>query len=275
MQLFPTEGTDPHARKFGVEIECGLPGGVDEAWDLFPDELDDDGSDYCWSCHEDGSGVELATPPLQGEAGFRTLRRALTRLRDNDGFVTDYDGLHVHHDAPEFVRSPQKCLLLVKSWINNLDAIHEMVAPRRRTSGACPSWGEHYLRNLEQWASGLIDGHAYFGRNDLNLSSLAEHGTIEIRLHEGTLDPDVAEAWIRFGQVLIHETLQQAEPIESSLSDELFMSRIRLSPEALATLAAKKQQGYHTPASGWLQDHPEYDGDGEYDDDGEWQREGY
>lgn len=240
---------DPHARQFGVEIECGLPGGVEQGSELFEcswQDWDDESPNYDrWYCDEDGSGVELKTPILRGEAGFEKLRWAMDRLKEHNGFVTSADGLHIHHDAPEFVGNPGLCVQLVDSWRNNQTAIHELVHPRRRANGACPSWSNGYYEGLLKWYRGEHT-HLYATRNDLNIASLSGYGSIEFRLHEGTLDADVAIAWIMFGQRFLHEVIQNAAPLEESQTDELLMSRIQLSDEAKAILAAKKNSNYIT-----------------------------
>lgn len=244
---------DPHARRFGVEIECGLSGGVNAAAELFNiswdgdwDSDEEDSED--WSVCDDGSGVELRTPILQGEAGFERLRWAMDRLKDAGAFVTPADGLHVHHDAPEFEGNASLCVQLVNSWRNNQTSINELVHPRRRENGACPSWSDGYYKALMEWYSGEYP-ELRATRNDLNLAALREHGSIEIRLHEGTLDCDVAIAWIMFGQRFIHEVLRNTEPLPAEQNDAALMTRIRLSDEAQAILDAKKNNSHDSPGS--------------------------
>lgn len=238
-----------HDRKFGVEIECGMPGGYDARYRAVQDLFGFGGSYRNadgWTIGADGSGVELRTPILQGRAGLNTLRKAMDRLKEAGAYVTTADGLHVHHDAPEFVDSPTSCLQLVESWRNNQDAIHEMVAPRRHRSQACPRWSNNYFDVLKQWVESNGRNYLSLDRHDLNLLSLDEHGSIEFRLHEGTLDADVAIAWIQFGQKFLHEVLRRVNPIKASATDVALMSRMRLSKKAQAILAEKKRMGHIT-----------------------------
>jgi len=243
---------DPHARRFGVEIECGLAGGTNAARRLFgfPSDSYYRSRNDGWAIDYDGSGVELKTPILQGEEGYKTIRWAMKRLKDAGAYVTTHDGLHIHHDAPDFESNPAGCLQLVDSWRNNLHAIHEMVAPRRRQSGACPSWGDYDYEILLAWSNGSR-GYLDLNRNDLNLAALDEHGSIELRLHEGTLDAEVAISWIQFGQRFLHEASKRVRPIKFSATDADLMSRIRLSKAARAILAEKKQKDYITEATGY------------------------
>lgn len=242
--------SDPHGRRFGVEIECGLPRGTGQAEDLFSVDWEGhrDGEEEGWWVDSDGSGVEVKTPILRGEKGFEKVRWAMDLLKAEGGYVTNADGLHIHHDAPEFVSNPNLCLQLVNSWRNNEPVIHQFVAPRRRQSSACPSWSQGYFEYLERWARGESSVLSA-SRNDLNLASLRSHGTIEVRLHEGTLDADVAIAWIMFGQRFIHEVLQNVDPLANAETDESFMAQIKLSDEAKAILAAKKNKDHVTDGS--------------------------
>lgn len=244
-----SEFPNPHERSFGVEIECGLPGGYERACELFDYDhyYDEDQEDFNrWSVGEDGTEVEIRTPVLRGEKGFKTLRDAMQTIRDAGGYVTPQDGLHVHHGAPELVDNAELCNLLVKSWKNNEGAIHDMVAPRRRTSMACPTWGPDALNALDLWLKGSTS-YLYAYRNDLNLVPLTGYGTIEIRLHEGTLDPEVAISWIKFFQVFLNEILDSAEELAPIPVGTDILSSIRLAPEAAEALMRKRMNSYLTP----------------------------
>lgn len=250
---------DPHSRRFGVEIECGMHGGTREACSVlgFPSGAY---SHKGFSIGADGSGVEVRTPILQGWEGFAVLRDTIEKLKAAGAYVTERDGLHVHHDAPEFVASPSYCVRIVHSWNNNLGAIHSMVAPRRRRDGGpAPSWSPRHIQALEDWAkNGGRQGDLYIDRNDLNLSSLRRHGSIEIRLHEGTLDSDVAMAWVMFGQKFISDVLKRARPIAPVPSEEKLLSRIKLSKKAQKTLREKQAMAHVTPATAFHRTSPSY-----------------
>lgn len=252
----PTVEVSPHSRAFGVEIEFGIPN--KEKYNV----KDSSGYEYFdrqmylslfgfnnswrnpegWSAGEDGSLFEFRSPILQGKAGFKELRRMMKLIKENDGHVTSEDGLHVHHDAPEFVNSPERTLALVRSWTKNIEAIHEMVHPRRHKSWACPGWDSTNYQRLEQ---GRLEDLSWHGdRPDLNIFALKEHGTVEFRLHEGTLDIDAAEAWVKFGQRFIYEVLKQTAGVKVCSSDVELMSHLKLSPTAMAAIAAKKARGH-------------------------------
>lgn len=229
-------------RRFGVEVECGLKGDSDRAKELF-EEVDLRG----WDIHTDGSGVEACSPILQGEEGLTTLQQAMSVLLEGGAYITNADGLHVHHDAPEFIAKPGLILRLVQSWRANEERIHEMVAPMRRDYLCCPSWTDETYGLLEQWASGACppgmgvrnERGPHIGRKDLNISAIAKHGTVEIRLHEGCLDFDTAAAWIAFGQKFIDKVLASDKPVPKVKSAREFLTAIALNAEAAAKLEAK------------------------------------
>lgn len=250
-----TVETSPHSRAFGVEIEFGVDANsfdTDEWGDLDYEEFlkEFKFDDYCrnpegWEWGEDGTMFEFRSPILQGAAGFAELRRMMKTIRDKGGYVSSEDGLHVHHNAPEFVNSLDRTVQLVRSWNNNIQAIHEMVNPNRHEAWACPGWSTHQIERL------LHDGPeavVFNERPDLNIFALSSHGTIEIRLHEGTLNPDVAEAWVKFGQRFIYEVLSQTEDLVYCADDAELMSRLKLSASAQAAIAAKKARGHYDAA---------------------------
>jgi len=270
-----SEFSNPHDRSFGVEIECGLPGGWETACDLFGVDYDqwyDDEDERAkhWSIGEDGTEVEIRTPVLSGEDGFKVLYDAMNKIRDAGGYVTPMDGMHVHHGAPEFVANPGLLSLVVESWKNNEDAIHSMVAPRRRENRACPKWNDSSLLALNQWLQGtsaqreLMPYALAVYRNDLNVSSLRSHGTLEIRLHEGTLDPEVAISWIKFFQVFLHEVLEGTEALEPTVDPELLLAAIKLAPEAQEALERKRRNSFLTPATSFRTRGPSRDYDDEW-----------
>ena len=104
------------------------------------------------------------------------------------------------------------------------------------------------IERVERWIDDPdYDFEFMVRRNDLNLASLPEHGTIEIRLMEGTLDPDVTEAWIKFGQRLIHEVVMGVGTLTAAPNGADLLSRIKLSADARRILAAKQAANHLTP----------------------------
>ena len=242
----------PYDRRFGVEIEFGFLNGFPEDFDelrrLFRFPLSNNKNPAGWTIRRDGTFAELSSPILKGRWGYSYLRWALEKLKKSGAYVTERDGMHIHHDAPEFTQSKALCEALVKSWLANKNEIYKMVAPRRRDNGACPSWSSYSLDVLRNWVTGH-ESNLAVGRYDLNLASLRKYGSVEIRLLEGTLDPDVAIAWIEFGQRLLHDVVTNAKPVKKAQNPDDLLASIQLSPEAIAILAEKRAHNHITPGS--------------------------
>lgn len=239
-------------RRFGVEIEfdsCGLErSGVlsvlREAFDknglrrwYFDRRLDHDGSEF-----------ELRTPILRGKDGFDKLELVMDTLANSGCDVTYEDGMHIHHDAPEYVRNIDNCIRLVKSWEANKHIIYKFVNPDRTQDSygdvyaeyghwACPPWTKDEIARLE-----LEKKIPTFERKDLNLLALNEHGTVEIRLHEGTLNFKQAESWIKFGQKLLDRCALHS--MKDSRDEESLLKKIRVSPDARRVLVNKSKRIY-------------------------------
>lgn len=252
-------GQDVHDRRFGVEIEHNSGGrgtrGTREAllnpslglahW--FDDE---------YALGYDGSELELRSPILQGERGFDELRRVFDVIKSGGGFVTQSDGMHVHHDCPEFTEDSdaghELRSRLVESWANNQNLIDSFVHESRWNSWACSKTFNKVNGSLVERYKQDKQVGSYYGRGALNVDALWEHGTVEFRQHEGTLDFDMAEAWIKFGQAFIASVLHRSEPITTSASPRTLLSRIHV-PKSCADYLIAKNPHYEI-SGGYCED---------------------
>lgn len=212
-------------RRFGVEIECG---NHHAHYVEIQNLLRRNRIRGVSSVGSDGSGIEVRTTPLQGKDGFKVLDELMHFLRDQGCYTTNADGMHVHHDTPELRNNFMLQQQLVKSWLDNQTLILPFVAPRRVGSMSCPRWS---ARTFNDFAAG-IDRHS---RRNLNINSIHRHGTVEIRLHEGTLDFDRAEAWVKFGQYFISNVLSRKRPLAACADSAVLLRRIR-APKAVGRL---------------------------------------
>lgn len=233
---------NPYDRRFGIEFEFSMPIGDDlSRWSdtrtrMFRSLLEENGMRDFRVGH-DGSDWEVKTPILSGSNGFKRVKRFLNLILENGGSVTPADGLHVHHDAPEFVHNYPLITMLVKNWLINQDEIIKMVHKRRNDAGACPKWKWDYLELIKP-----VDIY-HLGRRNLNVNALTEHGSIEVRLHEGTLDYEEVFSWVRFGQAFIGNTLKESgnELLLPYAPTEL-MKRINVSRNAAKFIVNKMKK---------------------------------
>lgn len=232
-------------RRFGVEIEFDSNGlDMSGVRRVLRDAFDKKGFrrwHFMDRMIHDGSELELKTPILRGKDGFNKLKLVMDTLEDNGCYTTGDDGLHVHHDAPEFTHNIDNCIKLVKSWHANRHLIYQFVDGSRTSDGcsggigtywACPGWSDDSVKRLEEQRE-----IPQWDRHDLNLLSLRSKGSIEIRLHEGTLDYTEAESWIRFGQRFIDRSL--AHSIRDSGDVTNLLKKVRVSASAEKKLLNK------------------------------------
>ena len=231
-------------------FECNVCRGECEGCDAGYDEDDNEGclvaadllsrngfEHWLDDIHPDGSGVEIPSPVLRGPQGLRELRNVMQLLRDNGFRAGGPDGLHVHHDAPEFT---DEGLLAhtVELWEDNFEHITRFVDPARRgTSWASPRRERGYAERYEEFKkSKKIADLPSWRTCALNImpiqNSYRGHDpNIEIRLHEGTLDFRKAAAWIHFGQAFLWAAMRSYQKREvrvcSDALDVLRMANVR------------------------------------------------
>jgi len=216
-------------RRFGVEIEFDSNGlGTSGVTRLLRETFDRHNLRRWYfrdRLYYDGSELELATPILRGANGFKQLEVVMDTLQNAGCYVTGDDGLHIHHDAPEFTHNIENCIRLVKSWNANRHIICQFVDSERVEYWACPKWTDEDIQQLEEDKEIPM-----WERNDLNLNSLNKHGSIEIRLHEGTLDFEEARSWILFGQRFIDRVLKYS--MRESKDATNLLKKVRVSANA-------------------------------------------
>jgi hypothetical protein len=235
-------------RTFGVEIECNLRMG-DNRYDFVEEVLSEEGLD--WEVKEDGSlpwntGIEVATSILSGEDGMNELEKGFQILNRIGAWADNSCGMHVHHGIPEIVdplysgieddQWKRELMKIVRSWYENQEDIYKMVASRRRNGIYCREWNQTHLDRYERQLFQL--GYTSFGRLNLGLDSIENHGTIELRIHEGTLNFEHAKAWVTFGQKFIESCLTRKHVIKRGKTENLFR-RIRVPKTEAMTLEQK------------------------------------
>lgn len=233
-------------RKFGVELEFSSDGmGRERVAQELGRAFDSVGLRRWYfldRIHHDGSELELATPILRGKEGFDKLKFVMDTLSNMGCYCNEEDGLHVHHDAPEFTQNIDLCIRLVKNWKSNSHLIYQFVSPDRTTDvygdgghWACPNWSDHAIEEMER--SRQIP---HWDRNDLNLCALSKYGSVEIRLHEGTLDFDEASSWIKFGQKFLDHTVKHSMYVAEDATN--LLKKVRVNPSAIKTLERKSSR---------------------------------
>lgn len=251
---------------FGVELECIVPHGRtlgELARAIANTGLDCRHEVYnhtprpWWKVVTDGSlgdynhGAEIvspASPPLVGDDGLAQLRKVCAAATAFGCRVTKKCGLHVHIGARgesiEFFKS------LVRLYATAEPVIDSFLAPSRRAdeNTYCqPVRVNHAALDVAVTlddvtrAMGQTPGAAY-ARNSsryckLNLQAFAQHGTVEFRQHQGTVESDKAENWVRLCLRMALASRKGAPPVNtleallatigaSETESRYFMSRV-------------------------------------------------
>lgn len=235
------------ARTFGVEIECGHDTHHWESTErLFKREGFPLGRNKGWSFGHDGSGIEVRTPILKGEKGYREVIRAMDLLADNDFWVSRRDGMHVHIGAAFLEKDEEACKRLVRSWYQNQALIMAMCSSHRKAWGSCPTIkaGEHNTvgqKDPRYTASAHWKGKYWGHRSALNLQSIPLRKTVEFRLHEGCIDPGKAIPWIQFCQKFVDYAAQERRVLPCAKSRTALLREIGVPEDAIAVLAKKQK----------------------------------
>lgn len=243
-------GYDLSAFTFGVELEFLLPPGARHAdaaeWiDAAGVPCVFEGYNHTlrdrWKVVTDASlgnavrGAEAVSPPLRGEAGFNQLRRVCDVLYAHRCKVSVRCGLHVHIGArgeePEFFKN------LIQLYASAEPTIDSFMSPSRRGSENLYCQAIRFNPMLLMAAQTVDDvvAAAYqtnsrseeFRRRGtvamrnanryrkLNLQSYWQHGTVEFRHHQGTVESTKVENWVRFCLKIASAAKEGPKQVES------------------------------------------------------------
>jgi Putative amidoligase enzyme len=160
-----------------------------------------DFSGNAWGVKTDGSitGLEFYSAPLSSDAALEEIK-ALTDFSDSHIWEVDtHCGFHLHLDMEAEERDGVYAIAYAYRATESVWA--EMVADERIHNSYChpTTWSagdleEAYNRGEDfyQYAKDLDTRFCW-----LNLRAYLKHGTIEIRLHQGTLDYAEITHWVR------------------------------------------------------------------------------
>jgi hypothetical protein len=161
---------------------------------------------------EDGSlpsgGFEIRCPPAGGSAFETRMTALLDALRDDAAEVDRSCGLHVHVDTRDFSEFCLRKIALV--WEAIEQGLLDMFPPDRyRNSGYCypvrdkltktyrgkplPTAPREAMREAKKLVKEVF--HAQHRYATLNTSSLAKYGTVEVRLHPGSVKHEEIIPW--------------------------------------------------------------------------------
>jgi len=195
------------------------------ACDRVREDIHDDNLD-CWKAVYDGSvpnGAEVVSPILD-DTRINEASRVARALAKAGASVDRSTGFHVHIGFNAFSRTDRDGLSnndALAQFILNYYATHHaigaLVAPSRLRNHFCKVLNRVEAEAEAEWVRGGELSSRFQSRYySLNLESLRRHGTVEIRLHQGTLNGVKAIAWAKFIAALIEASKRGVDLAEVS-----------------------------------------------------------
>jgi len=208
---------NPARLQFGVEIEYSFKSGRVDRPDrgtlaqlLREAGIDCQEQNYNhqvragWKIVPDASvtaGGELVSPPMRFEDGsFEQITKACDVLRAAGCTADSTCGLHVHLEVRGY--GPRKIKDVYRTWYNNQETIDLTVARSRRDGRWCSHLTQSDMSRVEgidPTENATKTGLARIDRyKNVNGNCYGRQGTLEIRLHQGTVLGSKIEHWVRF-----------------------------------------------------------------------------
>jgi hypothetical protein len=209
--------TNPMSRTTGVEIEvASAKPDEDNRFRAIEDTIEKWTGCIVADSSLPASGFEINTAPASGDRFVRQISEICSALSKHEASVDKSCGLHVHVGARDLRYWELRRLIALYAIVE--DALFDIIAPERRRSRYCTPCGKNYLRavldpdstkELKRMMFGHLYGHSegkaikeskeskyqdcrYFA---LNIHSWMLRGTIEFRMHHGTLNARKITNW--------------------------------------------------------------------------------
>ena len=166
-----------------------------------------------WKAVPDGSlmgdsqQAEIVSPILTPERlnDARTVSRALLK---GGARVNTSTGFHVHMGAAQ-IGLERPLANLVVNYYTAHAIFSKMVAPSRTQSRWCKVLTlEQAQETADRLNAGTLNFANYDRYHSLNLNSISRHGTVEFRLHQGTLNASKALAWVEFLTAMVNYSME-------------------------------------------------------------------
>lgn len=205
-------------RRFvGLEIECIIPSS--EASEYIPAHWSRH-SDSSISTGGDGYGIEMVSSPANGDRLLRLVDAFIKWRDDHNAYVNASCGFHVHFNSIDM--SPREVSYVGIVYKKYQSLLKSMMPNSRQSSRWCKDFNLSFkrLQSIED-ESDLID--LYYDNmgtspsrekyNDarycaLNLHARYYHGTMEFRLHSGTINREKILNWISILNTIIEKGIQ-------------------------------------------------------------------
>lgn len=137
-----------------------------------------------------GEGLEVVSPILKGQSGIEEIKKVMKVLTRLGCRVNRTTGLHVHIGANDL--STGELHNVFRFYRQNEQIFDSIVARSRRGDD------NTYTRSLRNYSDFPTTRYT-----KVNYQSYLKYGTIEFRQHQGSLNGDKAEHWIKLVRQII------------------------------------------------------------------------
>lgn len=156
-----------------------------------------------WTCKTDSScGYEVASRIL---GSIKSIRRTIEDLnltaqivdtmKKEGATVNNKCGFHVHVWVGDMGEA--ELIRLLGYWVKFEKTIVDLMPERRKKNTYCPVHSIFFTPNTKYSFQDMVS-RGFQQRGALNWAWYRERKTVEIRIAEGTTDPDDVQNWVRF-----------------------------------------------------------------------------
>lgn len=139
-------------------------------------------------------GGELVSPVLKGAAGLRELKGVMATLQRVGAKVDKRHGMHVHLGVADITGDAR--VNLFRNYKEAQKTLFRLVARSRQNNMYCKKLSDLQLDNhinRTQMGMPLMGNHT----DSMNIDNIGRIGTIEMRMHQGTLSGKKATEWVQ------------------------------------------------------------------------------
>lgn len=221
-------------RRYGVEIECINASDSSHNNDTVFESKYDGSLDY--------SGCEFVSPVLQGDEGFEELRKMCKILSYQCAGIDNSCGLHIHIDLSDFNEVELSRLFY---FIQKLEPISRKFVAKNRTRNSFCDTSLAGLDFKTKYKNGFFQGLERYSA--YNFSSYNHHKTLEIRLHQGTIDYDDIRNWISLHLAIVDYVKRRESSTDHT--EKTIRELLPIIARDVSEFYANKREQYHPMTS--------------------------
>jgi len=203
-------------RAFGIEIETSKCGGFSSLH-----------NNTFWGCTNDYSitGKEFISPPLYGDQGLQTIRHFCEMAITKNWETDSHCGLHLHIGVGDLGADQLKSIAYA---YNITYKLWRLLVPNSRASNTMCGPPQYPVSEITNINTKDIEDWEYFvAERDrfefINWRAYMVHGTVELRILNGTLDAELICNWTKTHiKFLNYVSKKSIDELELFLSGDVY-----------------------------------------------------